>query len=107
MSDFTLLTKSTDPTSVLPALALLQHRVRVLPTETSSLVRIPDESIVFLDAREDVASAKTFCSMAAASGVQFPIIVILSEGGCLAFNAEWKAADFVVNTASPVYGRLG
>ena len=82
MSDFTLLTKSTDPTSVLPALALLQHRVRVLPTETSSLVRIPDESIVFLDAREDVASAKTFCSMAAASGVQFPIIVILSEGGC-------------------------
>ncbi|MDK6249998.1 response regulator transcription factor [Alloscardovia omnicolens] len=101
MSDFTLLTKSTDPASVLPALALLQHRVRVLPTEISSLVRIPDESIVFLDAREDVASAKTFCSMAAASGVQFPIIVILSEGGCLAFNAEWKAADFVVNTASP------
>ena len=39
--------------------------------------------------------------MAAASGVQFPIIVILSEGGCLAFNAGWKAADFVVNTASP------
>ncbi|WP_018142615.1 winged helix-turn-helix domain-containing protein [Alloscardovia criceti] len=101
MSDFTLITNATDPASVLPALALLQHRVRVLPEDTASLVRIPDNTIAFLDARDDVAAAKTFCSVAAASGIAFPIIVILSEGGCLAFNAEWKAADFVVNTASP------
>ncbi|OTA26577.1 transcriptional regulator [Alloscardovia macacae] len=101
MSDLTLITNATDPASVLPALALLQHRVRVLPADTSSLVRIPDTTIAFLDARDDVAGAKTFCSMAAASGVQFPLIVILSEGGCLAFNGQWQAAEFVVNTASP------
>ncbi|TCD53885.1 response regulator transcription factor [Alloscardovia theropitheci] len=101
MQDLTLITNSPDPASVLPALALLQHRVRVLPAETASLVRIPDNTIAFLDAREDVNAAKTFCSMASASHVEFPIIVILSEGGCLAFNAQWEATDFVVNTASP------
>lgn len=101
MQDLTLITNAADPASVLPALALLQHRVRVLPGDTSSLVRIPDNTIAFLDARNNVTTAKAFCSMAAASHVPFPIIVILSEGGCLAFNTQWEATDFVVNTASP------
>ncbi|MFD0704446.1 winged helix-turn-helix domain-containing protein [Alloscardovia venturai] len=101
MSDLTLITNAEDPASVLPALALLQHRVRVLPADTSSIVRIPDNTIVFVDARHEVASAKQWCSLTEASGIQVPLIVILSEGGCLGFNASWNATDFVVDTASP------
>lgn len=101
MSDLTLITDAEDPASVLPALALLQHRVRVLPHDSSSILRIPDTTIVFLDAQENTASAKSLCVALQASKLDIPIIVILSEGGCLGFNAQWDANDFVVNTASP------
>ena len=101
MSDLTLITNAEDPASVLPALALLQHRVRVLPADTSSIVHIPDNTVVFVDARHEVVAAKQWCSLTEASGLQVPLIVILSEGGCLGFNASWDATDFVVDTASP------
>ena len=51
MTDLTLMTFASDPATVLPSLALLSHRVRVLPMDAASLVKMPENTILFLDAR--------------------------------------------------------
>ncbi len=108
MTDLTLMTFSDNPASVLPSLALLSHRVRVLPMDAASLVKMPEHTILFLDARDDLATAKTLCSLIHASGLSTPIVLILTEGGFTVVNSQWGIADVVVASASPaeVEGRL-
>ena len=108
MTDLTLMTFASDPATVLPSLALLSHRVRVLPMDAASLVKMPENTILFLDARDDLATAKTLCRLIHASGLSTPIVLILTEGGFTVVNSQWGIADVVVSTASPaeVEGRL-
>lgn len=102
------MTPADDPASVLPSLALLSHRVRVLPLDAASLVRMPEDTILFVDARDDLASAKTICRMVHATGLSTPIILVLTDGGFPVVNAQWGIADMVLSSASPaeVEGRL-
>ena len=108
MTDLTLMTSASDPASVLPSLALLSHRVRVLPMDAASLVKMPESTVLFLDARDDLATAKTLCRLIHASGLSTPIVLILTEGGFTVVNSQWGIADVVVANASPaeVEGRL-
>lgn len=108
MTDLTLMTFAKDPASVLPSLALLSHRVRVLPMDAASLVKMPENTILFLDARDDLATAKTLCNLIHASGLSTPIVLVLTEGGFTVVNSQWGIADVVVSSASPaeVEGRL-
>lgn len=102
------MTTSPDPATVLPSLALLSHRVRVLPMDAASLVKMPEQTILLLDSRDDLANAKTLCRMIHASGLTTPILLILTEGGFTVVNAEWGVSDVIVASASPaeVEGRL-
>ncbi|RSX55477.1 transcriptional regulator [Bifidobacterium dolichotidis] len=106
--DLTLMTLAEDPASVLPSLALLSHRVRVLPMDAASIVKMPEDTILILDARDDLATARTLCKLIPASGLLIPIVPVLTEGGFTVVNADWGVADVIVNTASPaeVEGRL-
>jgi DNA-binding response OmpR family regulator len=108
VTDLTLMTFASDPASVLPSLALLSHRVRVLPMDAASLVKMPENTILFLDARDDLAMAKTLCRLIHASGLSTPIMLILTEGGFTVVNSQWGVSDVVVANASPaeVEGRL-
>lgn len=108
VTDLTLMTYAGDPASVLPSLALLSHRVRVLPMDAASLVKMPENTILFLDARDDLATAKTLCRLIHATGLSTPIVLVLTEGGFTVVNSQWGIADVVVANASPaeVEGRL-
>ncbi|OZG62976.1 Transcriptional regulatory protein glnR [Bifidobacterium lemurum] len=108
VTDLTLMTFASDPATVLPSLALLSHRVRVLPMDADSLIKMPENTILFLDARDDLATAKTLCRLIHASGLSTPIVLVLTEGGFTVVNSQWGIADVVVSTASPaeVEGRL-
>ena len=108
VTDLTLMTYAGDPASVLPSLALLSHRVRVLPMDAASLVKMPENTILFLDARDDRATAKTLCRLIHATGLSTPIVLVLTEGGFTVVNSQWGIADVVVANASPaeVEGRL-
>ncbi|MDD6460904.1 MAG: response regulator transcription factor [Bifidobacteriaceae bacterium] len=101
MTDLTLMTNTQDPATVLPSLALLSHRVRVLPLDAASLVRMPESTILFIDARDDLASARTLCRLIHASGLSTPIMLVLTEGGFTVVNAQWGVADVVIASASP------
>ena len=86
---------------MLPALGLLSHRVRVLPVEPSALVDAPDSDVVVLDARRDLALARTTCRLLRATGLTVPLLLVLTEGGLTALTAEWGADDIVLEHASP------
>ena len=86
---------------LLPALALLQHEVRILPAEVSVLVDAPITDCIIIDARRDLPNTKAFTKLITATGVSTPIIVITTEGGLSAINADWGIQDVILDTAGP------
>jgi len=100
--DLVLLTTVRQPTAeVLPSLALLPHRVTVLPLDAGALVgRAPGDAML-LDARRDLAAARSFSRVLAAAGIGGPVLAVLTEGGLVAVSADWPVDDFVLDTAGP------
>ncbi len=97
-----LLTGAVQPTTeVLPALGLLPHQVTVLPQDAGALVDRSLGDAVLVDARRDLAGARTFVRLLTAMGVTVPIVAVLTEGGLIAVSAEWGADDFVLDTCGP------
>jgi DNA-binding response OmpR family regulator len=56
---------------------------------------------VLVDARRDLAHAKSICRLLHATGLDCPLFAIVTEGGLAAINAEWGADDVIVQTAGP------
>ncbi|MBO0803663.1 MAG: response regulator transcription factor [Nocardiopsaceae bacterium] len=102
MSELLLVTRALEPSSeVLPALGLLLHSVRALPADESALVDAPPADVVLVDARRDLAHAKGICRLLHATGLDCPMMAIVTEGGLAAVSAEWNVDDVVLNTAGP------
>ncbi len=102
MAELLLLTRAmTLSTEVLPALSLLGHPVRVLPPEIAALVSAPASDIVLVDGRRDLAAARSLCRLIRTSGIDNSIILIATEGGLAAVNADWGIDDVLLDTAGP------
>lgn len=86
---------------VLPALELLAHEVRALPARADALERSPAADLIMIDARQDLAGARTLCRSARTAGLQTPIILVLTEGGLAAVSPLWLADDVVLESAGP------
>ena len=86
---------------VLPALSLLSHQVRVIAAEPAQLVTAPNSDIIVLDARADLVAAKTLCKILHATGLNAPLILVVTEGGMAAVTPDWEVADVVLDTAGP------
>lgn len=86
---------------VLPALSLLSHRVRQILAEPASLVNAPGHDLIFLDARRDLASAKSLARILVTTGISAPLIVVVSEGGLAAISADWGVSDVILEGAGP------
>jgi len=102
VADLLLLTPTAGGSAqVLPALGLLGHKVRVLPVEPSALLDAPDADVLLLDARRDLAAARSTCQLLRATGLTVPLVLILTEGGLTVVTAEWGASDILLEHASP------
>ena len=102
MAKILMLTNSTGASAdVLPALGLLQHDVRILPAEASVLVDAPITDCIIIDARRDLPTAKSFTKLITTTGVSMPIIIVTTEGGLSAINADWGSTDVILDTAGP------
>lgn len=102
MTQILLLTNALAPSAeVLPALALLPHHVRVLPAEPTALVDVPPADVVLLDARRDLAAARSTCRLLRTTGLGAPLITVLTEGGLAAVAADWGMDDVLLDTAGP------
>ncbi|MEE2043940.1 DNA-binding response regulator, partial [Nocardiopsis tropica] len=109
MSHLLLLTNSNEPSDhVLPALGLLLHSVRVAPAEAGALLasgvsgnsNSPVDAIL-VDARTDLAAARNFCRLLDTTGLDCPLLVVLTEGGVAALTPDWQVHDFILTSAGP------
>jgi DNA-binding response OmpR family regulator len=102
LSDLLLLTNALEPSAeIVPALGLLLHSVRAAAAEPSALIDAPPADAVLVDARRDLAHAKSLCRLLRTTGLDAPLLVIVTEGGLAALSAEWGADDVVLHTAGP------
>jgi DNA-binding response OmpR family regulator len=102
VSSLLLLTNVLEPSDeVLPALGLLLHSVRVAPAEASALIDAPPADAVMIDARRDLVQAKSLCRLLRTTGLDCPLLAIVTEGGLAALTAEWGVDDVLLQTAGP------
>jgi DNA-binding response OmpR family regulator len=85
----------------LPSLGLLGHRVRVVPVEPSALVDAADVDVVVMDGRRDLVTARTTCRVVRATGLEVPLLLILTEGGLAAVTTDWGVDDVILESAGP------
>ncbi len=102
MSHLILLTKSTQSSvEVLPALALLPHHVKILPAEASALIDAPQADAVLVDGRLDLAQVRSLTRVLRTTGLDCPLLLILTEGGLAVAAADWGMDDVILTTAGP------
>ena len=65
-SELLLLTNDSDREAVLPALALLPHRVRSAPADPGSVLGGGSPDVILVDARTDLAGARDLCRLLSA-----------------------------------------
>lgn len=102
MADLLVLTSSSDePLEVLPALALLPHRTRVVAPEPAAMLDAMDADVLIVDARYDLVQARNNCRLIQITGVSVPLLLVLREGGMSIVGIDWGADDVVLTDAAP------
>jgi DNA-binding response OmpR family regulator len=102
MAHLLLLTNTLAPSAeVVPALGLLSHHVRILPAEASALVDAPQADVVVVDARRELAMAKSLCRVICTTGISIPLMIVVTEGGLAGITSDWGIDDVILDTAGP------
>ena len=100
--ELVLLTTAVQPTTeVLPALGLLPHSVTVLPLDAGRLIEHSPGDVILIDARRELAAARSFTRILAALGRETPVLAVFTEGGLIALSADWTIDDVLLDTAGP------
>lgn len=86
---------------LLPALGLLAHRPRVVPRDVGAAAEPGRASVVLVDARTELAAARTLCRLLATVAPDLPVIAVVTEGGLAAVTSDWDLADVVLDSAGP------
>lgn len=100
MAQLLILAASAD-SEVLPALQLLSHKFRTIAAEPASLVSAPSADLIFLDARHNLAAAKSIARLLNTTGLSTPLLAVVTEGGLAGVSGEWGVADIILDTAGP------
>jgi len=102
VSNVLLLTNTMQPSAeIVPALGLLAHNVRVAPAEASALLNVGPADAVLVDARTELAQARSLTRLLRTTGITVPLIAVVTEGGLAGITAEWGIDDVFVHTAGP------
>jgi DNA-binding response OmpR family regulator len=86
---------------VLPALDLLSHAVRAAPRDIGALVSGPSPDLVLVDARSQPGDARATCRMLRTTGLNVPLLAVVSESGLAAVSSDWCLDDVILTTAGP------
>jgi DNA-binding response OmpR family regulator len=99
--DLLVLTADSHPESVLPVLSLLPHHLRAAPAEPAALLEAGAAEVVIVDARTDLVAARRLCRLLSATENTAPVVAVISEGGLVAVNADWKLDEFLLPGTGP------
>jgi DNA-binding response OmpR family regulator len=56
---------------------------------------------ILVDARYDLVAAKALCRLLHSTGLDCPMVAVLTEGGLAAVTADWGVDDVVLSTCGP------
>ena len=101
MAQLLVLSSTQSDGAVLPALELLSHHVRQIPAEPAHLVNAPNADVILVDARNDLVGTKSLCKILMATGLDAPLLLIVTEGGLAAVTTDWGIDDVILVTAGP------
>jgi DNA-binding response OmpR family regulator len=102
MATVLLLTNSLQPAAeIVPTLGLLQYEIRVGPAEAAALIDAPAHDAVLVDGRRDLAGARSLTRLLRTTGVEAPVILVVTEGGLAAVQTDWGIDDVVLESAGP------
>ncbi len=101
MAHLLVLSSTPDTDAVLPALDLLSHRTTRIPASPAQLVSAPQADVIVVDARTDLAGAKSLCRILTTTGIDTPLLLVTTEGGLAAVTPEWGVDDIVLTAAGP------
>ena len=96
-----LLTADLHPDVVLPSLSLLPHTVRTALPEVSALLETGSAEAVIVDARTDLAGARSLCRLLSAAAGSVPVVAVVTEGGLVAVNSEWGIDEILLPGTGP------
>jgi len=69
--------------------------------DAGRLVEHTPGDVILIDARRDLAGARSFTRVLAALGGNTPVLAVLTEGGLIALSADWTVDDVILDTAGP------
>ena len=75
--------------------------MRQIPAEPAQLVNAPSADIIFVDARVDLVGAKSLCKILNTTGLDAPLLLVVTEGGLTAVSTDWGIDDVILVTAGP------
>ena len=102
MATLLLLTSSLQSSvEVLPSLALLPHQIRVLPAEASALIDPPACDAVLVDGRHDLAKVRSLTRIIRTTGIDVPLLLVITKGGLPVVNTDWGMDDVMLVTVGP------
>ncbi|TFD29310.1 MULTISPECIES: response regulator transcription factor [Cryobacterium] len=96
-----LILTSVANNDVLPALALLSHSAKLIPAQADQLINAPDSDLILVDARSNLAAAKSLCQILRTMGSSTPLLLVVTEGGLAAVSPDWGVDDVILDTAGP------
>ncbi|GAA3008703.1 winged helix-turn-helix transcriptional regulator [Actinokineospora diospyrosa] len=99
--DLLLLTADPEPATVVPSLMLLPHTVRTQAPEVTALLEAGSRDAVIVDARTDLAAAKSLCRLLTSGGDSCPVLAVVTEGGLVAITSDWRIDEILLPTAGP------
>ena len=94
-----LLTADPAPSSVLPALALLRHRVHTAAPEIAALLDARPPDAVLVDARSNLLTARGLCRLLERTRPGLPVIAVVTEDELVAVSGEWRVDEILLSGA--------
>ena len=96
------------PAGLIPPenLILLQHELVVAANGTEALNNLEITDAVVVDAREELAAARSSCQVLAAAGVEEPVMLLAAPESLSVVSPEWGIDDFILESARPAEWEL-
>ena len=101
MAQLLVVTSDAAGADSVPALNLLSHTLTACPPDADALTAATRADLAVVDARTDLAGARSVCRLFAAAGSPLPLLLVLSEGGFVTVRPDWGVDDIVCDTAGP------
>jgi DNA-binding response OmpR family regulator len=96
-----LLTTDPEPSSVLPALGMLGHRIHPARPELAALFDTGPCDVVIVDARAELVAVRALCRLIAGAGIAEPVVAVFTEAGLVAVTTDWGLDEILLPTSSP------